>query len=149
MHCLLLVCYSICYCCSCSVFVSASCFLLVSVFAGFEGQRGRGLPFWCKRCQGGRASGVGCADEARGVRGAGKKLGFLGLPKLAWVLGLLGYQKLGWGLGFICFGPTKFGHVFGLKLFVSGLLMFFGFSFKWAGQNWARTQRIQVYLFLY
>ncbi|TYG95335.1 hypothetical protein ES288_A11G260000v1 [Gossypium darwinii] len=65
--------------------------------SGLEGQRGRGLPFWCKQCQGSQASGVGRANEARGVRGAGKKLGFLGLPKLDWVLGLSGY--LGFGLG--------------------------------------------------
>ncbi|KAG4205935.1 hypothetical protein ERO13_A04G133000v2 [Gossypium hirsutum] len=63
--------------------------------SGSEGQRGRGLPFWCKRCQGGRASGVRRVDGAREARDAGKKLGFLGLPKLALVLGLLGYRKLG------------------------------------------------------
>ncbi|TYH02310.1 hypothetical protein ES288_A09G130500v1 [Gossypium darwinii] len=54
------------YCLLLFRFASAALLSFCFCFAGLGGQRGRSLPFWCKRCQGSRPSSGAPAEGAHG-----------------------------------------------------------------------------------
>ncbi|KAG8483558.1 hypothetical protein CXB51_022469 [Gossypium anomalum] len=64
----------------------------------WQSQRGRSLPFWCKRRQGSRASGIGCADEARGGVRRWEEIRVSKSTEIGLGFGPVGPSEIGFGL---------------------------------------------------